>query len=33
MRSKVSMHTEYGGYYRMRLIAILSPTDKWGDKN
>lgn len=20
------------GYYRMRLIAILSPTDKWGTK-
>ena len=22
----------HGGYYRMRLIAILSPTDKWGIK-
>lgn len=23
---------EHGRYYRMRLIAILSPTDKWGTK-
>lgn len=30
--AKDSSNREYGGDYRMRLLVILSPTEKWGTK-